>query len=396
MDRLRNALVDRLTAAGVLRDERVALALRSLPRHLFLPELEPDRAYRDEAVPTKWGPDGRPISSSSQPTVMALMLQQLDLSPGHRVLEIGAGTGYNAALLRFLVGPTGAVTTVDIDADLVEGARRNLDIAGVDGVTVVCADGAAGWPEGAPYDRIILTVAAGDLAPAWVDQLAVDGRLVLPLSLRGVDRSVAFVRAGDCLTSVSVIPCGFMPLRGQLAAPDSALTLGPGVQLDVAGDRPTDPAGLYAALGSPAELLFTGVRVSSADAFDGLSFWLALYEPASGQLFAFGAAAGRGLVPRLFSFAGMVGTVAVVGEKGLAALTRIDGGAGPDFEVAVRAYGSDAFEPAHRLARNVRGWHEAGRRGTAGLRILACPRTADLTGDAVIDTRYRRFRLDWP
>lgn len=147
LDELRDELVDRLCAVGVLRDERVVQAFRSAPRHLFLPG-DPERAYRDEAVPTKWASDGRPISSSSQPRVMAVMLEQLGVGCGQRVLEIGAGTGYNAALLSHLVGETGRVITIDIDEDLVEQARRNLAAADVGGVGVVCADGGAGWREG--------------------------------------------------------------------------------------------------------------------------------------------------------------------------------------------------------------------------------------------------------
>src|SRR5215204_4057723 len=145
-----------------------------------------DRAANGGRDPGAAGPArgrparGRPISSSSQPAIMAVMLDQLDVRPGQRVLEIGTGTGYNAALLAELVGGSGAVTTVDIDADLVEQAGRNLDAAGVGGVDVVRGDGSAGgvdvvrgdgsagWPDAAPYDRIILTAAARDLAPAWL------------------------------------------------------------------------------------------------------------------------------------------------------------------------------------------------------------------------------------
>ncbi|MGH3885395.1 MAG: methyltransferase domain-containing protein [Pseudonocardiaceae bacterium] len=101
--------------------------------------------------------------------------------PGHRVLEIGAGTGYNAALLAHLVGPAGKVTTVDIDSKVVRGARECLAAAGYRGVSVVCGDGEFGYSDHAPYDRIVVTAGAWDLPPAWVDQLAAGGRLVVPL-----------------------------------------------------------------------------------------------------------------------------------------------------------------------------------------------------------------------
>src|SRR5262245_20506986 len=112
-------------------------------------------------------PNGEVVSSSSQPEIMAIMLEQLDVRPGHRVLEIGAGTGYNAALLAHLVGGTGRVTAVDIDGDIVAAARVHLAAAGISGGQLVCADGWACVPEDGPYDRIVLTVGAHDISPAW-------------------------------------------------------------------------------------------------------------------------------------------------------------------------------------------------------------------------------------
>ena len=189
-DRARARLVDGLRDSGRLCSPAVEEAFRTVPRHLFLPGVPLARAYADEAVAVQ-AVDGVTTSSASQPSMMAIMLGQLDLRPGHRVLEIGAGTGYNAALMARIVGPAGRVVDVDIDADLVDGAARHLAAAGVDGVELVCADGALGYPPGAPYDRIVLTVGSGDVRPEWVAQLAPGGRLLLPLALRGTQLSVA-------------------------------------------------------------------------------------------------------------------------------------------------------------------------------------------------------------
>ena len=140
-EELRRLLVEKLLSGGVLRDAEVERALRIVPRHLFLPAIPVEDAYSDNAIPTH-EEDGVPVSSASQPAIVAIMLQQLGIEPGMRVLEIGAGTGYNAALLAELTGPTGHVTTVDIDEEIAAEARAHLDAAGYSQVRVIAADGA--------------------------------------------------------------------------------------------------------------------------------------------------------------------------------------------------------------------------------------------------------------
>ena len=154
------------------------------------------------------------ISSSSQPALMAQMLEQLDVRSGMAVLEVGTGTGYNAALLGQLVGPAGAVLTIDVDPAITGPARRHLAGAGASNVEVVTGDG---WePEtGATFDRIEVTVGVWDLSPAWLAHLEPGGVLVAPLWLRaGQQASIAFRRAGGRLESAGVQPCGFMRMRG--------------------------------------------------------------------------------------------------------------------------------------------------------------------------------------
>jgi protein-L-isoaspartate(D-aspartate) O-methyltransferase len=244
---MREQLATRVVADTRIRSERVAAALYAVPRHLFLPERRPEVAYQNEAIVTKRDETGQPISSSSQPTIMAIMLDQLDLAPGQRVLEIGAGTGYNAALISHVVGPSGQVTSVDIDPELVGQAREHLARAGFSDVTVVCADGAGGYPERAPYDRVIATVGVSDLAPAWLEQTVPQARIVVPLDVRGTQLSVAFEPAdpadpGGPWTSRSFAPCGFMRMRGSLAGPERVVVLAPGLSLLLPdGKLPGDP-----------------------------------------------------------------------------------------------------------------------------------------------------------
>jgi protein-L-isoaspartate(D-aspartate) O-methyltransferase len=163
---LHQALVDGLVSGRSITSPRLEAAFRAVPRHLFLPGIPLEEVYRDQFIVTK-RLDGEPVSSSSQPQIMATMLEQLALEPGQRVLEIGAGTGYNAALLAHLVGDAGQVVTVDIDEDLVERAQAHLATAGCLRVRAVSGDGGLGYAADAPYDRIILTVGAWDVTPAW-------------------------------------------------------------------------------------------------------------------------------------------------------------------------------------------------------------------------------------
>src|SRR4029434_2947600 len=133
---LHAALVDALLRRGAITDPRVEAAFRAIPRHLFLPDAPLAEVYRHQAITTK-SRDGEAISSSSQPEIMATMLDQLRLAPGLRVLEIGAGTGYNAALMAHIVGEKGAVVTMGVDDDLVESARAHLRAAGASRAQVI-------------------------------------------------------------------------------------------------------------------------------------------------------------------------------------------------------------------------------------------------------------------
>ena len=203
-------------------------AFERVPRHHFLPGVPLETVYADDAVVTH-DEGGIPTSSSSQPTLMARMLAQLDVRAGDRVLEVGAGTGYNAALLATLGA---AVTTVELQPEVAAAAATHLrssgidvrsDAAGGDGavapgsVLVVTGDGAR--PPGGPYDRVIVTAGCWSLPAPLVDALADGGILVAPLRVNGVELALPLRRDGDALRGADGIPCGFMPLRGGEARP---------------------------------------------------------------------------------------------------------------------------------------------------------------------------------
>jgi protein-L-isoaspartate(D-aspartate) O-methyltransferase len=173
-----------------------------------------EAVYRDDAIPTKFRRDGFPVSSSSQPAIMAEMLERLELAPGLRVLEVGAGTGYNAALLAQLVRPEGSVTSLDVDAEVARDARRALR-AGGHRVRVVVGDGRDGWRAQAPYDRIVVTASADEVPETWAEQLVEGGLLELPLRFDGGENQFVptFRKEHGRLVSVALVPGGFMPLR---------------------------------------------------------------------------------------------------------------------------------------------------------------------------------------
>ena len=210
---LRDALVAGLVRQGAIGSSAVREAFATVPRHLFVPQADLATAYADWPVFIRWDAE-TPISSATQPTMMAIMIEQLCLEPGNRVLEIGAGSGYNAAILAHIVGDAGNVITVDIDQDIVDEAAANLSKTGFHNVTCVCGDGFEGVPAGQPYDRVIVTVGAYDVSPHWVDQLKDGGILVAPLWFRGANLSVALRKRDGELTGLSASPCTFIPIRG--------------------------------------------------------------------------------------------------------------------------------------------------------------------------------------
>ena len=396
---MRVALVAMLREHGLIRTEPVAAAISEIPRHVFLPDFSLDEAYQDDAVVTKFDDKGIAISAASQPAVVAMMLEQLDVQPGHRVMEIGAGTGYNAALLGYLTGPTGHVTTIDVDADLVEGAEAHLASAGIENVTAVLADGALGHPDGAPYDRIIATVGAGDVPPTWLEQLRPDGIVVLPLRLRGsVSCSIAFERDRDgTWQSSSTEMCMFMPLRG--IADDArrviALTEDELVTVQIHQDQQVDPEGLARALDHSATEVFTGVVFRSGEFLASLDLWLACALPSGlSRMHARGPAVESGLVRPQFFWGGMT----AVEDSSIAYLTLRGAEVSANrqvHEVSVIGHGPHGGDLAERTAEQIRTWDREHRSRFPTFRIAQGADRERLTGQFVIDKPATRIAVTW-
>lgn len=357
---LRDGMIAEITNAGYTLTPKVERALRTVERHVFVPDAAPEDAYANNIVVTKRDTDGQVLSCVSAPTVVALQLGQLDVRPGHRVLEIGAGTGYNAALLAHLTGPGGHVTAIDVDTDIVDHARDRLDAAEVRNAEVVLGDGALGHPAGAPYDRIIATVGAYEIPAPWLDQLTPGGRLVVPMRLRGsISRSIAFEHDGGRWRSVDHQMCGFIPLRGIGDDPRRKipLTTDQTVILQLNQEHTIDPAGLMEIFDRPRHEAWTGVTYGPMQSVEGLYLWLTCVL-ATGlcSMRVDQTAVDAGLVQPMFGW----GAMAVPADDGIAYLTwrtighTEDGG--KIVEVGVIGHGTTGAELVDRIAAEIRTW----------------------------------------
>jgi protein-L-isoaspartate(D-aspartate) O-methyltransferase len=221
---LRERLVSHLEREGVLQAPAVAAAMRAVPRHRFIPSVVPEEAYADRAIAIK-SSGAEIVSSISQPGMIAQMLELLEPQYGDHVLEIGTGSGYNAALLAELVGPSGRVTTVEVEPELAHAARVTLAELGYANVRVLEGDGTRSIGEfGASCDRMIVTARADDIAAAWWSALCESARLVVPLRLESAgEYAVGFVRSAEKLVGVGVRPCAFIALRSDDEATDAEI-----------------------------------------------------------------------------------------------------------------------------------------------------------------------------
>lgn len=317
--------------------------------------------------------EGLPTSSSSQPSLMAAMLAQLDVGPGHRVLEIGTGTGYNAALLAELVGESGCVSSVELQPGVAAEAAAHLDAGGWSDVEVVVGDGGRGHAPGAPYDRVIVTAGAWQLARAWVQQLADGGVLVAPLRLNGASLSIAYRRQGAELAIESALHCAFMPLRGMEARGFRwRLSSGAGLAADVEL-READRAWLDDCLAGPPPADGEPVDLGDGSRTLDALLWLGLQGRPLIEVFR----PGRGGIPSW--------SLALLGPGSSALVFDFL----PDSLVLTGARPCGGREALESAALAIAAWREAGEPGPERLRGRvrpgnAAPALPTPTGDGTV------------
>ncbi|MEU1859862.1 methyltransferase, FxLD system [Micromonospora aurantiaca (nom. illeg.)] len=359
---MRDALVDRLVADRMITSSVVEAAFRTVPRHTFVPAGTPlDVVYDlDRSVITKTDEHGVHLSSVSAAYIQARMIEQAGVKPGMRVLEIGSG-GYNAALLAEVVGADGQVVSVDIDADITNRAQAMLRETGYeDRVRVVQADAVHGLPGEAAFDGILVTVGAWDIPPSWLDHLAPDGVIVVPLRMNGVTRTIAFRRDGDHLTSTSSEVAGFVPLQGEGARPERIFRMpdrqGRFVNLRFDVGAP-DVRQLDGVLDTERSEVWSGVTVGHSESFADLHLWLAGFLPGFCLLAADDGtelAAER----RWFPFG-------VVHGDSFAYLAWRPAEGDSGAELGARAFGAHGTDASAAMTEQIRAWHQKARRRPA-------------------------------
>jgi len=378
-------MIDAIAAAWPVgtSNPRILDAIRAVPRHAFVPGADLADAYNpDLAVITKRGTAGAALSCASVPYLVAAMLDQLDVRHGQRVFEAGAGTGWNAALLATLAGPSGHVSTIDIDPEITAQAAASLERAGFPGVDVATGDAGLGVPENAPYDRAIITIGSLDVPPAWFGQLKPGGRLVVPLRWRGQTQSVALVLGEDgVLRSDSVFLCGFVPMTGQDWECSAAIDSHDLVRLYWDADQDISPGLLSGVLDGPKTRLDSGVTVGPEESLDPIWLRATAKDPAVCRIFAEPAAVTSGLCTPVIRSR----TLALAEGDSIAYLAaqRLEA-PGHGARLGAVGHGPDGASLAERLCRHIGTW---GADRAAKPSITIYPNSAPQTAGAHVIRR---------
>ncbi|WP_368861972.1 methyltransferase, FxLD system [Frankia gtarii] len=396
---IRNALTDKLRADGVITSPVVERAFRTVPRHLFVPEgTSLEVAYNaDDSVAVKRDQDGVIISSVSAPFIQAQMIEQAGLGPGMSALEIGSG-GFNAALLAEVVGPSGRVVSVDIDPEVTDRASALLEATGYGGrVMIVQADAEDGVPGlDERVDAILVTVGAWDIAPAWLAQLSEDGRIVVPLRMNGITRSIGFRREGDHLVSTSGEVCGFVPIQGSGAHDERVFLLpdahGRNVKLRFDGDVPQDMSLLDGVLATERTERWSGVTIRHGVSFADLHLWFASFLPGFCKL---AVDEGTELAAERKSWF----PFGVVRGDSFAYLAVRPALECAGVEFGARAYGARGETAATAMVEQIQAWDRRARSGPAPT-FAYWPTGADRPpigeGTAALEKTHGLVTISWP
>jgi protein-L-isoaspartate(D-aspartate) O-methyltransferase len=356
------SLVEILRGKGELADPRVEAAFLAVPRHRFIPDVNPEETSVDKDIPLLVDTTGEVIYSCAQPSTIAYVLRSLDLREGHNVLEVGAGTGYTAALIRRLIGEGGSITALEIDPLMVERAQDNLLAARIGGVHVVHTDGAGGYAPRAAYDRIVSMVGVWDVPSAWARQLKRDGLMVVPVWLDSIQFTATFRQQPDgTLLSVHNMPSAFVYMRGDKAGPRVRLRVGStGLTLLCNEAQSLDAASLAALLSADHEHCQLSMALASTDYWYGFLPYVMLREPADSIFALYYVLQGRsafGIDGTGFAYF-MPGSACFVPYWGLG-YTHCFAGA-------------DAFLSVETFLHE---WDQAGRPGIDSLRIRLIPKS---------------------
>ncbi|MFJ9085464.1 methyltransferase, FxLD system [Streptomyces sp. NPDC102384] len=393
--RQRHKMIDQLRDEGWITSLEVEAVMRRVPRELFTPPGTPLTEVYDpwSAVVTKTSEHGVQTSSVSAAQVQGFMLEQAQIKPGMTVLEIGSG-GMNAAYLAELVGPEGAVTTVDIDPDVTARAERLLAENGYARVRVVTADAAEPIPGLGMADVILVTVGAWDIPPAWTHQLNPKGRLVVPLRMRGLTRSISFVLKDGHLESESAKVCGFVPMQGATEHQEQLLLVAGTEEVALRFDDgvPIEPGQLDNAVTTPRLETWTGVTIGRREPLATLQMHLAITLPGFCTM-SLDEEKNSGVVaptnPRF--------SLAAVADDSFAYLVVRPAG-DTDVEYGIHALGRHAQQLVDELTASLRDWATLRRGGPDPIiRVYPTDATEDqVVGDRVIDKTHSRISLSWP
>lgn len=407
---LQKKLADELIKKNFIKTKEVEKAFLAVPRHLFLPGVDLEKVYSNNAIVTKW--EGQyPISSSSEPGVYGIMLEQLELKEGLKILEIGAGTGFNAALMAQMTGETGNVVTVDIDKDIADSAQNNLNSAGYPNVKVICKDGATGYQPDAPYDRIILTAGAWDINREWFEQLKPGGILVVPIVISIKDQmTIAFKRVEDHLESSSISGCKFMELRGDYTVDANQIEIGQARVMFLISNyiSKVNKENNNINSKSPWKEYPTGIKVSILELNRSFLPWLEITQPE----FCFLVSPMGGsttilnmpVIPTLKAKnASML--YGLADKENLCFINLIDEETETKAEdpklklytLNVRNFGSDQ-NLAKSLVQHIIGWDNAGRPGISNVKVKACFDKSNIvpsTGEYLISKKNADLLFRW-